>query len=113
MSKTLELKDLSNYALADTRYKWFETLMTGKIDWHPCLICDEVYKIADGNNEEMCEICPLKEQMWCTGISYTSKLHPYYSSDFVTRNRLTWERTVTEYLVWITTEMVRRGMEVI
>lgn len=121
-----ELSYISTDALVETRRKYTDALYAGELTWRICDVCrdvhelyaDEIGRYADIGDEE-CEICPLYEPGWCKSEPSESKLHLSYHEEQAWLNEtnldaeLAWERAMTEYLRWISIELVRRQTEMI
>lgn len=107
MVKPLELKDISTEALIESRAKWQNSIRWHYTPWNRCAVCEEVY--------DECPLCPLFKPGWCRSDSTESMLHDDYHYENYEINptldpELAWERAVTEYLVWISIELVKRGV---
>ena len=121
-----ELSDISTGALVETRRKYTDALYTGELTWKICGVCQDVHELYEGEidgyvdiSEEECEICPLYEPGWCKCDTSKSKLNLSYHEEQAWLNEtnldaaLAWERALTEYLQWISIELVRRQTEMI
>lgn len=128
MVKPLELKDISTEALIESRHKWCNAIIFHYPRWSKCAVCEEVHEWAEyALNEQIpnefvetmeCPLCPLFKPRWCRSDSTESMLHDDYD-DYHYKNyeinltldpKLAWERAVTGYLVWISIELVKRGV---
>lgn len=121
-----ELRDISTDALVETKRKYTNALYNKELEWKECDICRDVHELYEDEidsyteeNEDECEFCPLYEPGWCKCDSYESKLALPYHEEQAQLNKtnadtdLAWERALTEYLRWISIELVRRRTEMI
>ena len=106
----MELKDISTMGLLETREKYAKALVTRNVMWFACSICAEV------RSQYSCEECPLFGPRWCRSSAVISRLHPDSHYNIIDDAgvlgldyKLEWERDVTIFLKWITTELVSRG----
>ena len=127
MANTLELKDISTETLIKSRHRWQNAIVIHVAPWTGCSVCDEVHLWAEYalnkqistiyKEDVVCPLCPLFKPGWCRSYAHESRLHEdYHNEDYETDQtiepELAWERDVTEYLVWISIELVKRGVGV-
>ena len=105
----MELKNISTMGLLKAREKYAKALVTRNVVWSYCSICVEVLP------RHSCEQCPLFGPRWCRSSPVMSRLHPDFHYNINRMGvsgldyKLEWERDVTIFLKWITTELVSRG----
>jgi hypothetical protein len=122
-----KLSDISTGALVETLRKYTNALYTKKLTWEWCDVCRDVHELYEHEiegyyvdiDEEECKFCPLYEPGWCESEPCESKLNLSYHveqswlDDTNLDAELAWERALTEYLQWISIELVRRQTEMI